>query len=510
MSLQFLSSLKSLHSGDRLVYTTGTESTHPMDRASTESIHTPWWQPVLFAGMAGGLGWGIRGQYGHEAGAMIAGVLVSLTLTHLLCPGVSTMRAVRAVALATVAMGFGGTMTYGQTVGLTHDQELIGNLGAFRWGMLGLSIKGGIWIGLAGFLLGLGLGGKRYNALDMFKLVLLMLFATLVGWSILNRPHDPANLRLPYFYFSDHWQWEPALLEKPDHKYRPEVWGGLLFALAAATVYASRVKGDTLARNMALWGFLGGALGFPLGQCLQATNAWNPGFFRESFTAPFTNYFNWWNMMETGFGTVMGAVLGLGLWLNRARIDVAADAGDRPIPYWLEGLLLALHIPLLVVAIVAQQAGKAVPVYDLGIVMGFIPLVACIRGRYWPYLQILPITLLPIAGITFQMCGGGANAERGMAFSLLFLLPMLSATALALWSARRASLGDTPRTFIRDALLLTTWTYFWLNHTFFDFPWPWLPWGGRTANGLIFTVYALGLTAMVYINRNRSMPRGSG
>jgi len=28
--------------------------------------------------MAGGLGWGIRGQYGHEAGAMIAGLLVRL------------------------------------------------------------------------------------------------------------------------------------------------------------------------------------------------------------------------------------------------------------------------------------------------------------------------------------------------------------------------------------------------------------------------------------------------
>jgi hypothetical protein len=39
-----------------------------------------WWRPVLFGALAGGMGWGIRGQYGHETGAMIAGLLVSLVL----------------------------------------------------------------------------------------------------------------------------------------------------------------------------------------------------------------------------------------------------------------------------------------------------------------------------------------------------------------------------------------------------------------------------------------------
>ena len=33
---------------------------------------------LSLAAAAGGLGWGIRGQYGHETGAMIAGVLVGL------------------------------------------------------------------------------------------------------------------------------------------------------------------------------------------------------------------------------------------------------------------------------------------------------------------------------------------------------------------------------------------------------------------------------------------------
>jgi hypothetical protein len=462
------------------------------------------WQPVLFGAMAGGLAWGIRGQYGHEAGAMIAGTLVSLTLIFLLCPGISNLQVVRAAALATIAMGFGGNMTYGQTIGLTQDAELIGNFDAWRWGMLGLGIKGGIWIGLAGVFLGMGLSGKEYRALEMLKIMVVMLFAALVGWALLNRPHDPATLHLPFFYFSDHWQFEPALLEKEDHHYRPESWGGLLFALIAVTFYVSRKKGDGLARNMALWGFLGGALGFPGGQFLQSTNAWSPETFSESFAAPFTHYLNWWNTMETTFGTIMGGALGLGLWLNRGKITMTTEAIGKPISYKLEGLLLALHVPALV-AVTLVGGMVADSLYDVGLVMGTIPLIACIRGRYWPFLQLLPITMLPIAGMTFQdfWKAGGANTENGVAFAFLVLLPMVASTSFALWAARKSAQGDPPPCFTRDALLFTVWGYFWLNHAIFDFPWPWLEWGARTANGLVFMIYALGLTGMVIMNRKR-------
>ncbi len=38
--------------------------------------------PMFFASLAGGMGWGIRGQYGHETGAMLAGRLVALVLVY--------------------------------------------------------------------------------------------------------------------------------------------------------------------------------------------------------------------------------------------------------------------------------------------------------------------------------------------------------------------------------------------------------------------------------------------
>ena len=128
-------------------------------KQDTITLKPSLWLVIISASMAGGMGWGIRGQYGHETGAMIAGLLVSLVLVFLFCPGNSSIHVVRAAALGTIAMGFGGSMTYGQTIGLTHDSPLIGNWEALRWGMLGLAIKGSIWIGFAGLFLGIGLGG---------------------------------------------------------------------------------------------------------------------------------------------------------------------------------------------------------------------------------------------------------------------------------------------------------------------------------------------------------------
>ena len=68
----------------------------------------PLWMVMLLATMAGGMGWGIRGQYGHETGAMIAGLLVNLILVYLFCPGNSSLPVVRAVGLSARQGGGGG------------------------------------------------------------------------------------------------------------------------------------------------------------------------------------------------------------------------------------------------------------------------------------------------------------------------------------------------------------------------------------------------------------------
>ncbi len=100
-------------------------------------------------------------------------------------------------------------------------------------------------------------------------------------------------------------------------------------ALAVLVAYVGYWRKDGLARHLVWWGVLGGALGFPLGQSLQAYHAWNPDFLRGSFLEG--TAINWWNMMETTYGAVMGALLGCGLWLNRKRIRLDRARAMSPL-----------------------------------------------------------------------------------------------------------------------------------------------------------------------------------
>lgn len=461
----------------------------------------PLWLALLAGAMAGGMGWGIRGQYGHESGAMIAGVLVGLALVFLFCPRAGSLSCARAAAWFAVAISFGGSMTYGQTIGLTHDAPLVGNWAAFRWGLLGLAVKGAIWIGFAAVFLGMALGGKRYRAAELCLLLLVMLFLLFFGVYLLNEPFDPNRKLLPAIYFSDHWRWEPSADLSP----RRERWGGLFFALTGLIVYSGWIKRNRLARNLAFWGVAAGGLGFPLGQCIQASHAWNPEWFQTSWFAPIEPHINWWNMMETTFGAVFGAVLALGLFLNRRHIAMGEESEEVELTPAAEWSLAALYI--CAVAAWNFASFRAFDMFaDLALTMGIIPIVAIATGRFWPYLTILPIVALPIAGKTLRQLAYDEQAIAVAAGWVVYVvLPLVATAFMALVFAARGRCGQSGRAFARGALLLTTWLHFSLNFAFFHFPWVWRPWTSRTPNGIIYLACAVGLTviALSYGRRDK-------
>lgn len=454
------------------------------------------WKPILFAAMAGGMGWGIRGQYGHETGAMIAGLLVSLTLIYLLAPKLSQSTAFRAAAWGTIAMGFGGSQTYGQTLGFTQNAPMIGNWDALYWGMFGLVIKGGMWIAFAGVFLGMGLGGIRYHTKSILILMISLVAAFFLGCYVLNSPFDPANKLLPYFYFSADWRWEPGAELKP----REEFWGGMIFAFIAVMVYVRLMKQDRLAFNLGLWGLLGGAIGFPLGQCLQAFHAWNPAVFDQGIWLQYDQYMNWWNMMEITFGTTMGAFLGLGLWLNRNKIaNVEADASSyTPLP--IELILLLIHLGLLL-SVEFMAVDVVDMFYDHGLILGLIPIVAVTSGRLWSVLMMFPITLIPIAGKTVRnLVYREASFNMPLGWILYLGIPLVLAGLMAWWFIKQDH-RNVSHKWIGYALLFNAWLYFLLNYALFHFPFPWADWTSRTPSGIIFTVCILGLTFCVFQNK---------
>ncbi|MCA9212909.1 MAG: hypothetical protein KDB27_07590, partial [Planctomycetales bacterium] len=361
---------------------------------------------VVLTAAAAGMGWGIRGQYGHETGAMIAGALASITLVMLYIPNATSLAAARAAAMMTVAIGIGGQMTYGQTVGLTHDSNLIGNWEALQWGMIGLGIKGAVWIGFGGLFLGMGLSSAKYRPFDMFVLFVVMFGLMFLGIWLLNSPYAPSAKEIPWIYFSDNWYFEPDQDLSP----RRETWGGLLLALLGAGCYAFFVRRDRLALRMLLVGMLAGGLGFPGGQSVQAFANWNREMFTEGALAPYNeyfSYFNWWNMMETTFGCIFGAVLAAGVWFN-ARLISPPDDDEIALHPIFEIVVVAVHLLLVMFSEFidtdtlseGSMLAKVELYTDYGILMTALPLFCIVGGRIAPYLFLLVVVPAPIAGKT--------------------------------------------------------------------------------------------------------------
>lgn len=473
----------------------------------------PWKAALIGPALAGALGWGIRGQYGHETGAMIAGLLIALVLVLQFSPQAKALHAVRTVAWCTLAMGIGGSMTYGQTIGLTQDTPLIGNWSALTWGMIGLAMKGGLWIGLAGAFLGMGLSGKRYGAVEVALLLIAMLSASAVGIWVFNDPFDPAHRRLPSIYFSADWRWLPDAELKP----RREVWGGLLLAWCTVVAYLRWIRHDLLGCHMAAWGLVGGALGFPLGQSIQAMAAWNREWLQTGWFGTIYPLINWWNFMETIFGAVLGAALGLGLWRNQHRIGLpAASPQPRDISASLSGnrmhraaelFALAVHV-LLLAGVEFAEIDWIDQIYDYGLLLVFIPMVGAAGGIWWPYWVILPLVTMPIAGKTVVELVYNDAVMAPLSGWILYLVLPLAATTLASMTFSRANWRSRPaHVIVRPVLLLATWLFFGLNFAMFHHPWPWTEWTQRTPHALVFAVCAVGLTWLALRSGSNYSPR---
>ena len=459
------------------------------------------WQSIALCGMAGGMGWGIRGQYGHESGAMMAGLLVSSVVALLFLRGADGWGTVRAIAWCTIAIGFGGSETYGQTIGLTQNSHLIGNFSALSWGLTGLAIKGGLWIGFAGCFLGMGLSGVTYRRREMLAIVIAMPLLYVIGVRLINSPFDPASRQLPAIYFSETWDWKPDGVVKP----RFEAWGGLLLAMIGLMIYCSVIRRDRLAARLGYAGLIGGAAGFPLGQCLQANHSWNRQWYEAGFLKAIDPHVNWWNMMEITFGGVMGATLGFFVWKNRHLIRIPSIA-TPPQAKIVDGVLFLIHVTLLSLSEFAGVAWVDA-LYGVGFCMGAIPLFASVRSQRWPLLLTMPILALPIAGKTVRELVYKESAISVIpGWLLYFVLPMCVASLLCLKLIGLCNSGADGRRLGAWLLMFGSWCFFLLNYAFFRFPWPWQEWTSRTPSGIIYVICIVSLTtATVRLSRPASL-----
>jgi hypothetical protein len=318
---------------------------------------------------------------------------------------------------------------------------------------------------------------------------------------LLNSPFDPAARQLPRIYFSGDWYWQP---DNDRLEPRAECWGGLLLALTSLWIYVAFCKRDVVARNIGLVAVLAGAIGFPTGQSLQAYHAWNVADFRAEWLASIDPYMNWWNLMETTFGAILGAGLGLGAWLHRRRI-AAPHVDEVEIP-------LAAEAPLLLVYAAGIAAWNFMAfkpldaVADNSLTTGLLPLVLIVGGRYSPYFISLPIVALPICGKTLRELSYYTQEVTPVAgWALVFILPMAIMTVAAAILARHGLRGGEGQSLARWALFLASWLYFGLNLVFFRAPaWPFGDATSRTPSTLVFSACVLALTLACFSTPQRT------
>ena len=267
------------------------------------------WTYVLFPGIAMLLGWGLRGHIGGGPfGAMIAGAMVALAISMLL--GFRAGFTSLIVVFGIVAVGLGGEMTYGQTLGFLRKPETM------WWGNLATTVKGAVWGLGAGAILGLGLIHKRIPRKIILIALIMLVIGILIGFKLINDTR--------FIYFSD-----------PINKPRDESWAGLLFGAVAVLIYL-KLKIQTtefkIVLRFAKWGLISGGLGFGLGGLWMVWGSYIPDAMFRS----------WWKMMEFTFGLLLGAGLGYAAWLSRNDFDREKEEEETPatVELWKEILLV--------------------------------------------------------------------------------------------------------------------------------------------------------------------------
>jgi hypothetical protein len=132
------------------------------------------WQFLLLAGLSVSIGWGVRGQFGHEYGAALAGALGGMVVALLAGRPDWPSRIAYFAALGAIGWAFGGGMSYMKTVAYSHSSDSATTL----YGFACLFVLGFIWAAPGGT----GIALPAYLDRDELTRLFAPLCAVLLVW----------------------------------------------------------------------------------------------------------------------------------------------------------------------------------------------------------------------------------------------------------------------------------------------------------------------------------------
>ncbi len=122
------------------------------------------------------VGWGIRGNFGHEYGAMLPGALSALSIVCLAGREDWSRRAMHIALLGALGWSFGGSMSYMQVLAYTHS----GHSPSVLYGFACLFVIGFLWAAMGGAGTALAATIDRERLDTMYPAMLSLFFAWLL------------------------------------------------------------------------------------------------------------------------------------------------------------------------------------------------------------------------------------------------------------------------------------------------------------------------------------------
>jgi len=248
-----------------------------------------------------GLGWAMRGHFGHEWGASWAGAMGALAV--LLVSGRKDwiQRAPVLTALGAIGWAVGGMMSYGIVIGYCRSLSFPNAL----YGYAMLAVIGGLYGFIGGGLFGLGLETSEENRPKWPNLITQMFAGGFLVWGLV--------------IYQMEWFMTPP---------RSELWAGCLGAAIALAWYLNR-NNFNRALRVAAYSALGAGFGFSVGNFIQTAGS----------SADIQ--YNWWNVMEF----TLGFFGGLGMVYAVLTREWPASVKPSRAGNWIALVFVFLFIP---------------------------------------------------------------------------------------------------------------------------------------------------------------------
>lgn len=201
------------------------------------AARTPGLRPasILLVALSLSIGWGIRGNFGHEYGAMIAGTLSAIAACVVSGRPDWRARLPYIAMFGALGWGFGGSISYMQVIAYTHS----GHLPSQIYGFAGLFLIGFLWASLGGAGAAFGASADDNRLRDIFAplgwifaawLLLLVLEEPLLERYVSGFNQTLSRHESPLYWFDSDWlQALTALLalflfDLYDRRFRDAQW----------------------------------------------------------------------------------------------------------------------------------------------------------------------------------------------------------------------------------------------------------------------------------------------